>query len=155
MKKLMTNTVLAWLSVHIGLVYKYQQKYDEGLKNYLVRVKIQEAGGDKEGVSISYNNIGMLYIEKKALLAKAKGWIQKGLALAKEMGVKPPIRDSYLALARVTARWATYTMRTKVTRCTIVIPRQHTDNENTEKVVQQKMQYELTRKIAWLKRNRR
>jgi tetratricopeptide (TPR) repeat protein len=141
---------LALAISHIGLIYKYQQKYDEGLKNYLAALNIQEAVGDKEGVSISYNNIGMLHLEK-GNAREGKGWIQKGLALAKEMGVKAPIRDSYLALARVDSALGNYNDANESYKNYYLYRDSILSNENTEKIVQQKMQYEFDKKDALAK----
>ena len=130
---------------HIGLIYKYQQKYDEGLKNYLVALKIQEEIGDKEGVAISSNSIGLLYIEKNNA-REGKKWIQKGLEMAKEMGVKTPIRDSYLALARADSALGNYNEGYESYKMHILYRDSILNKENTEKIVQQKMQYEFDKK---------
>ena len=127
------------------MIYKYQQKYDEGLKNYFAALKIQEEVGDKEGVSISYNNIGLAYLEK-GNAREGKVWIQKGLALAKEMGVKTPIRDSYNALARIDSALGNYNDAYESYKNYIVYRDSILNKENTEKIVQQKMQYEFDKK---------
>jgi class 3 adenylate cyclase/Flp pilus assembly protein TadD len=130
---------------HIGLIYKYQQKYDEGLKNYFAALKIQEEVGDKEGVSISYNNIGLAYLEK-GNVRESKVWIQKGLEMAKEMDVKAPIRDSYQALARADSALGNYNDAYESYKKYILYRDSILNKENTEKIVQQKMQYEFDKK---------
>jgi adenylate cyclase len=141
---------LALAYSHIGLVYKTQQKYDEGLKNYFAALKIQEESGDKEGVSISYNNIGNAHTEK-GKAQEAKGWLTKGLALAREMGVKGTIKDSYLSLARADSALGNYKDAYANYKLYLVYRDSILNKENTEKIVQQKMQYEFDKKEAQAK----
>ena len=133
-----------------GMVYKRQANYAEGLKNYFAALKIQEEIGDKEGVAISYNNIGSAYMEN-GNAAEGKSWIKKGLALALEMGVKTPIRDAYLALAQADSTLGNYKDAYENYKMYIVYHDSILNKENTEKIVQQKLQYEFDKKEAQAK----
>ena len=130
---------------HIGVVYKNQQKYDEALKNYFDALKIQEEVGDKEGIAVSYTNIGNAYLES-GNANEARQWQKKGLQLAQEIGIKTTIQDSYLGLARTDSALGNYKDAYAYHKMYIVYRDSIANKENTEKIVQQKMQYEFDKK---------
>src|ERR1041385_1761431 len=137
------NLALAYS--HIGLIYKKQGKYDDGLKNYLTALKIQEEVGDKEGISISDNNIGILLIDN-GKVREAKEWLEKSLQLAKEMGIKSSIKDAYQSLSRADSALGNYKDAYANHKMYILYRDSILNKENTEKIVQQKMQYEFDKK---------
>jgi adenylate cyclase len=130
---------------HIGVIYKNQQKYSEALKNYFAALRIQEEIGDKEGMAISYNNIGTAYMED-GRAGEAGEWLRKGLLLAKEIGIKTTIQDSYLSLARADSVQGNYNKAYENYKLYILYRDSIANKENTEKIVQQKMQYEFDKK---------
>ena len=132
---------------HIGVVYKNQEKYSEALKNFFEALRIQNGAGDKEGIAISYNNIGtVLVLEGKA--KQAMEWLNKGLQLSKEIGIKTTIQDSYLSLARADSSLQNYRQAYESYKNYIIYRDSIANKENTEKIVQQKMQYEFDKKDA-------
>jgi adenylate cyclase len=132
---------------NIGVVYKNQEKYAEALQNYFAALKMQEETGDKEGISISYKNIGTAYLEM-GKAHEGKEWLNKGLALAKEIGIKTTIQDSYQGLARADSALGNYKDAYENHKMYIVYRDSIANKENTEKIVQQKMQYEFDKKEA-------
>ena len=130
---------------HIGVVYKNQQKYAEALKNYSEALKIQQDVGDKEGIAISYTNIGYAYLET-GKATEAREWMKKGLQLAQEIGIKTTIQDSYLGLAGADSALGNYKDAYAYHKMYIVYRDSIANKENTEKIVQQKMQYEFDKK---------
>jgi adenylate cyclase len=130
---------------HIGVVYKNQLKHQEALNNYFAALKIQEEIGDKEGLAISYHNIGAAYVaDNKA--KQAKEWLIKGLQLSKEIGIKTTIQDSYLSLAQADSASGNYKDAYANHKMYIIYRDSIINKENTEKIVQQKMQYEFDKK---------
>ena len=130
---------------HIGVVYKNQEKYEPALKNYFDALKILEEVRDKEGIAITYNNIGTVLIaDSKA--GEAKEWLMKSLHLAKEIGIKMTIQDAYLSHARAVSALNNYPDAYANYKMYIVYRDSIANKENTEKIVQQKMQYEFDKK---------
>jgi adenylate cyclase len=130
---------------HIGVVYKNQQKYGDALENYFAALKIQDEIGDKEGIAVSYNNIGTAYVEDGK--AKQAGeWLMKALQLAKEIKIRTTIQDSYLSLALMDSALGNYKDAYEHHKMYIIYRDSITNKENTEKIVQQKMQYEFDKK---------
>ncbi len=130
---------------HIGVVYKNQEKYEPAMKNYFDALKILEEVRDKEGIAITYNNIGTVLIaDSKA--GEAKEWLMKSLHLAKEIGIKTTIQDAYLSLARADSALNNYQDAYANYKMYIVYRDSIANKENTEKIVQQKMQYEFDKK---------
>lgn len=132
---------------HIGVVYRNQQKYADALKNYFAALKIQEENGDKEGIAVSCNSIGTVQIEA-GKAQQAREWLMKGLQLAKEIGIKTTIQDSYLSLSRADSALGNYRDAFENHKLYIIYRDSITNKENTEKIVQQKMQYEFDKKEA-------
>lgn len=130
---------------HIGMVYKNQEKYVEALKNYFAALEIQEEIGDKEGIAVSYNNIGTANVEA-GKAREAREWLMRGLQLAKEIGIKTTIQDSYLSLARADSALGNYKDAYAHHKMYIIYRDSIANKENTEKIVQQKMQYEFDKK---------
>jgi adenylate cyclase len=132
---------------HIGIVYKNQQKYADALMNYSAALKIQEEIGDKEGIAVSYYNIGTAYIED-GKVTQGREWLTKGLQLAREIGIKTTIQDSYLGLAHADSALHNYSSAFENYKQYIVYRDSISNKENTEKIVQQKMQYEFDKKVT-------
>ena len=130
---------------HIGVVYKNQQKYEDALKNYFDALKILEEVRDKEGIAITYNNIGTVLIEN-GQSSQAREWLMKSLQLAKEIGIKTTVKDAYLGLARADSAMGNYKDAFEHHKMFIVYRDSIANKENTEKIVQQKMQYEFDKK---------
>jgi adenylate cyclase len=139
------KTEIALAYDHIGVIYKNQQKYEEGLKNYFAALKIQEEIDEKDGMAISYTNIGSTYVES-GKTSEGKEWLMKGLQLAKEIGIKTTIQEAYMGLARADSALGNYKDAFAHHKMFIVYRDSITNKENTEKIVQQKMQYEFDKK---------
>lgn len=130
---------------HIGVVYKKQQRYAEAMENFFAALKIYEQAGDKEGIALSYTDIGNAQMAA-GKAAEAKQWLAKGLQLAKEIGIKTTIQEAYLGLARADSSLGNYKDAFEYHKMYVVYRDSIINNENTEKIVQQKMQYEFDKK---------
>ena len=130
---------------HIGVVYKNQQKYADALKNYFTALKIQEEIGDKEGIAGSYYNIGTAEVED-GKPQQAREWLMKALQLAKDIRIRTTIQDSYLSLSLMDSALGNYKDAYENHKMYILYRDSIANKENTEKIVQQKMQYEFDKK---------
>ena len=139
------KTEIALAYDHIGVIYKNQQKYEEALKNYFAALNIQNEIGEKDGMAISYTNIGTTYVES-GKASEGKEWLMKGLQLAKEIGIKTTIQDSYRGLAGADSALGNYKDAYAHHKMYILYRDSIANKENTEKIVQQKMQYEFDKK---------
>ena len=132
---------------NIGVIYKNQQKFNEALTYYFAALKIQVEIGDKEGIAISYTTIGIAYADE-GKTAQAKEWLMKGLQLSKEIGIKTTIKDAYLALSNADSALGNYKSAYENHKLYMLYRDSIANSENTEKIVQQKMQYEFDKKEA-------
>lgn len=130
---------------HIGLIYKNQQKYTDALQNYFAALKIQEEVGDKEGIAVSYYNIGTVHVEE-GRARQGEEWLLKALQLAKEIGIKTTIQDAYMSLSRADSAQGDYRNAFENYKMYIIYRDSIANKENTEKIIQQKMQYEFDKK---------
>lgn len=130
---------------HIGVVYQKQQKYADALKNYFYALKIQEEVGDKEGIAVSCYNIGTAHLEH-GKAREAGEWLMKSLQLAKDIGIKTTIQDAYLSLSHMDSALGDYQKAYEHHKMYIIYRDSIANTENTEKIVQQKMQYEFDKK---------
>jgi len=130
---------------HIGIVYKNQEKYEEALQNYFAALEIQEEAGDKEGIAISWQSIGAAMVEG-GNLRQAREWLLKSLKLSKEIGILTTIQDAYGSLARADSALGDFKEAFEDHKLYIVYRDSIANKENTEKIVQQKLQYEFDKK---------
>lgn len=139
------KTEVALAYDHIGSIYKNQQKYQEALQNYNAALAIQEAINEKDGMALSYTNIGTTFVEN-GRASEGKKWLTKGLALSREIGIKTTIQDAYLGLARADSALGNYRDAYAHHKMYLVYRDSIANTKNTEKIVQQKMQYEFDKK---------
>jgi adenylate cyclase len=139
------NNEVALTYNHIGVVYKNQQKFADALKHYNAALKIQNQIGDKEGIAISCYNIGTAYLQE-GKAREAGEWLRKGLQLAREIGIKTTIQDSYLSLSRMDSLAGNFRNAYENYKMYVIYRDSIANKENTEKIVQQKMQYEFDKK---------
>jgi adenylate cyclase len=149
-KELGDNNEVALSYNHIGVVYKNQQRYPEALENYFAALKIHEEVGDKEGMAVSYFNIGRAYMDQ-GKASQSIEWLRKSLQLAKEIGIKTTIQEAYRGLAQADSALGNYGSAYENYKQYIIYRDSIINKENTEKIVQQKMQYEFDKKETQVK----
>lgn len=91
---------LTMLHTYIGNVYQMQNNNDEALVFYLTSLETLEKMKDKENIAICCIHIGAIYL-KKGNTEAALDYTTKGLALAKELGLKEWMKEGYRNLASV------------------------------------------------------
>jgi len=91
---------IAFVYTNIGTVYLQQGNYSEALINQLASLKITTAIGDKFTSCASYNNIGSIYLQQKKY-AEAEKYYKKATGLAKEIGYKELLKESYKGLMQI------------------------------------------------------
>ncbi|MHB8261948.1 MAG: tetratricopeptide repeat protein [Bacteroidia bacterium] len=143
---------------NIGNVYSSQGNYLDALKNHFASLKIKEAIGDKDGIASSYINIGAVYVkapslppplgeEKKGCVLGEK-YLQKALALSKQIGSKDAIRDSYRGLTVADSTMGNYKLQIMNYKLYIIY-KDSLDNEETrKKTIQSQMTYDFEKKEA-------
>lgn len=77
-----------------------EEMLNKALKNYFASLKIKLEIGDQKGIASTYNNIGKAY-KNKNNFAEALKYLEKGLALSREIRVKDKIMDAYFELSLV------------------------------------------------------
>lgn len=132
---------------NIGLVYALQGNYDEALRYHFASLEIDEFFEDKPGMAYSYTNIANIYIQQ-GRIDEGRKWYLKALELGMELGAKNTIYESYLGLAQVDSAMGNYRNAFEKYKLSIVYRDSILNEENTEKTVQAKMQYEFDKRQA-------
>ena len=130
---------------NIGLIYWYQNNYPEALKNLFASLKIKEEIGDKQGVAATCNNIGSIYIEQKNN-SEAYQYLNRGLSIAKEIGSIEDIYISYCSLAKLDSTLGNYKQALAHYKLFVAYHDSLYNEENTQKITQQQMQYDFDKK---------
>ncbi|MCP4397146.1 MAG: tetratricopeptide repeat protein, partial [bacterium] len=73
----------------MGLVHWQKNDYELALKCYEKALNIYEELGDSPSISITTNNIGILYTELRVDYDAAMTWYNKSLQISKKLGIKP------------------------------------------------------------------
>jgi tetratricopeptide (TPR) repeat protein len=130
---------------NIGSVYEEENRYEDAMASYMQALEIKERIEDKEGIAITYNNIGGLD-NAKGDYASAVSWCKKALLIGKETGSAEVIRDanqllfeSYKHLDDPKNAFISYQQYIEYRDSLI-------NQENTEKIVQQQMQFDFDKK---------
>ncbi len=132
---------------NLGNIYYRQSNFPEALKNHFASLKIAEEIGDKDGISISCNTIGNVYIKQKKY-SEAHQYLNKGLSLAKEIGSMEHIRDNYLGLATLDSAQGNFKNSLGHYKLYFAFRDSLKNNEITQKITQQRMQYDFDKKEA-------
>ncbi len=130
---------------NIGLIYSYQKNYSEALVNLFASLKIKEEIGDNVGISETFNNIGNVYREQKNY-SEAYLYLNKSLLLSNEIGDMENIKLSYLSLATLDSAQTNFKKSLEHYKLYITIRDSLKNDEITEKITQQQMQYDFDKK---------
>jgi len=152
---------------NIGDIYEKQGNYPEALKMYFASLKIKEEIGDKNGIAQSFINLGALYTKlithpqpfpkgrEHATQVLPKGedlggvaqtYLNKGLALSREIGSKESIKESYSGLAVLDSLKGNYKAAFAHHKLYILYRDSLTNEETKKKSLQVSMQYEFDKK---------
>jgi tetratricopeptide (TPR) repeat protein len=78
----------------LGNLKDFEELNNKALAELQEVVKIRQKTGDKDGLAKAYSNMGIIHYSLKHY-SQAKDYLQKTLALAREIGNKEQIRDVY------------------------------------------------------------
>jgi signal transduction histidine kinase len=132
---------------NIGIIYREQGNYNEALKNHLAALKIIEKIGDKGMMAACFNNTGKDYIKLKKDI-EASRYLNKGLALANEIGYLEIIKDSYQGLVELDSVQGNFKKAFEHAKMYFTYRDSIVNKEAAKKTVQIQMQYEFDNKEA-------
>ncbi|HLP13900.1 MAG TPA: sensor histidine kinase [Flavobacteriales bacterium] len=116
-------------------------------------IEALEKVGNKQALAGTYNNLGLLYLQKKQPKI-GRGYIDKGFELAKEVGSKDDLKSSYNAYA-VADSMAGDFKSAYANYKKFILYRDSLSNEtNTKKTMQAQMDFELGQKDLKAKADR-
>lgn len=107
--------------------------------------KAVELAGDKQGLAMTYNNIGSIYISLQQH-DKSLEYLYKGLATSKEIGSKNDIKASYQGLASADSAMGNWKSALENYRLFIAYRDSLVNEENTKKIVEIQMNFEFEQK---------
>ncbi len=147
MEKIGDTESIAFVYTNIGAVYLDQGNYTEALKNQLASLKITETTSDKLSMCASYNNIGSIYVQQKKHL-EAEKYYKKAIGLAKEIGYKELLKESYKGLMQIDSAKANFKSAFQNYKMYDI----YSDSLNNEDVrkhtIQNQMNYDFEKKEA-------
>ena len=103
---------------YIGDAYFELKDYDEGLKNYELALKTVDLDSDQDLVANIYIKIADIYLYKQDF-NKAKQNAEKSLAIARSLGARLIIRDSFRILSIVHKQAGNYEEAAEMMSCII------------------------------------
>jgi tetratricopeptide (TPR) repeat protein len=130
---------------NLGDVYAHLGNYTEALQNHFTSLKIREEIDDKAGITSSYNHIGIVYMYQHKTI-ESNSWLQKGLQLAKELGIKEDIKESYKNLTKADSVLNDYKAAFEHHKLYILYRDSLNNEETKKKSLQATMQYEYDKK---------
>jgi tetratricopeptide (TPR) repeat protein len=139
------KTGVGYSLMSIGSVYFGQYNIKEALKYHLAALKICEEINNEEGIIVATVNIGMSYLDLKQY-DKAREFLEKGLALAKKIGSKDDIKESYEGLEALDRAVGDYKGAYYNYKMLISYRDSLVNEENTRNAVQQQMQFDFDKK---------
>ena len=130
---------------NIGDIYNDMNSYDEALENFFISLNLLEETGDKEEVANLSTNIGGVYISKRDY-AKAKEWLQKGFQLAKQIGARPLLIQSYKGLAALSESMGNYKNAYKYEQFYVQYNDSLFSEKSTKQIAEMQTKYETEKK---------
>jgi two-component system sensor histidine kinase UhpB len=131
-------------------VYSLQENYPEALKSYLLAFELYKESNNEEGMAISHNNIGGMYIELKDY-ARAKQNLDSGLLLSNKLGIAENAKTSYTLLAELDSATGNWEEALRHHKSFILFRDSISGNETTNKLAKVQMQYDFDKKEEALK----
>ncbi|MEI6021167.1 MAG: sensor histidine kinase [Bacteroidota bacterium] len=131
-------------------LYVIKGELDKALKMELEAVSIKEKLGNNDMLESSYSNIGFIFI-KKHQLEKAKSYLQKAFEIATQVPSHELKQDCYLNMSLLDSAMGNYPAALKHYKLHILYRDSLLNEENTEKILQQQIQYDYDLKEAKLR----
>jgi len=108
------KNAIAYTYNNIGVIHANKGDYEKALEFYLNSLKIREEIGEKKGIADSYINIGLLYSKEVQIerplnkFPEARIYLNKGLQLSIEIGIKDFLKDVYEGLSDLDSMLGNY-----------------------------------------------
>ncbi|MCK4465061.1 MAG: tetratricopeptide repeat-containing sensor histidine kinase, partial [Bacteroidales bacterium] len=78
----------------IGNVYAEVEIWDDALMNYMESKRIREQAGDKNGMTLSYSNVGICYFHTRRM-TQSREFFQKAMVMAEEIHTDSLLANAY------------------------------------------------------------
>jgi len=132
---------------NIANVHTFLKEYDRAFEMYFNIERIADSMGDKQSLAAIYTSIGNLYYTAEKP-REALVWLNKGLALSKEIGSKDDIKTSYGYLTDVNAYLGNHKQALYEYKMWVAYKDSLNNEENTKNMVRTQMNYEFEKKEA-------
>lgn len=146
-KKLGDTYGLADTYTNVGVCYMRKNQYDSAEYYFKLTLPIRESFNDKMGIANSYNNIGSLY-KDMGRYADARMWLNKGIALGKEIGANEIVKYGYQAKYELAEKTGDYHEAYNNYKLFIKYGDIITNSQHTREQTQAEMQYRFDKKQA-------
>ncbi|OFX46498.1 MAG: hypothetical protein A2046_15510 [Bacteroidetes bacterium GWA2_30_7] len=117
------------------------------IEYYRKSLKIREEIGDKQGMAVSFNNIGAIYLQKNEL-RNAKTFCEKSYQLSKELGFPENIESATRRLKQIYEKQGNYHLAYEYLKEEILMHDSIQNQENYKKTQKQQAKYEYEKKSA-------
>lgn len=156
-KELENKSGIATSLNNMGLVYQAQKNYPDALTNLVAALTLSEEIGEKNAIADSYNNIGLLLISQAAVekgstaqkkYIAAIDYFNRSYLLGHSIGAKKIVSDAYRGMSHAYAAMKQFDNAYKYTNLSFDIKDSLLNNENTKKMEQLRLQYEIEKAQA-------
>jgi signal transduction histidine kinase/CheY-like chemotaxis protein len=134
----------------LGDIEFLQNNLRDALKYHLISLKMREEIGDKEGIAGSFTDIGDIYYKQRKY-HDAYEYLERALSISREIGSQEHIKSSYRVLAAMDSAQGNFKQAFEHFKLFIIFRDSLINNENTNKITQQQMQYEFDKKESLAK----
>ncbi len=132
---------------NMGNLHERVKHYPEALSTYQAALAISEKIGAKKLTAEICKSIGGVYLHQKKY-KEAELYCRKSVAIAKEYSGLDVTRDAYEILSNVYYATGDFKQAIDCYKASVVLRDSITNKENTRKLVQQQMQYDIDKKEA-------
>ncbi|HLT33710.1 MAG TPA: tetratricopeptide repeat protein, partial [Aquaticitalea sp.] len=134
-------------NIGIGNIFYALSDYHSALEHHFIALNILKNVGDKTGMAFCYNSIGAAYIQLNRV-KEGKNWLQKGLSIHKETNTKEGIKFAYEFLSKADSALGNFRRAYENHKMFTVYKDSLSNEENTRKLTEIRMQYEFDKKEA-------
>jgi class 3 adenylate cyclase/Tfp pilus assembly protein PilF len=136
--------------VNIGEVYKIQGKHEESMKNFNLALSLQQEIDNQEGIAETYIAMAGSRIETKQL-GEAADLLTKSISIAKTIGNLDYVRQGYETFAHLDSMNGNFKQALIHYKLFVAARDSITNEVNTQKLVETRMQYEFDKKESLAK----
>ncbi|MCW3084138.1 MAG: hypothetical protein JWP12_1504 [Bacteroidetes bacterium] len=124
---------------------EHERLLNDALTEFMTGFRILEDVDDQQGVAMSYNDIGVLYVAQHKT-ADAIDYLNNGLAVAKAIGSKEDIKASYTGLASADSASGNFKSAYEHHKLFLIYRDSLLNEESTKKTVQAQMNFDFEQK---------